>query len=208
MFLVAPVTKNLYTKKGMLYAIGFLTVIGLGQVYVQHIHYAEPNVYRTLQVVRTSTTSEIKRAYRKIALKYHPDKVSGLSVEEQQHAKIMLEKVHVANEILKDGRSRLIYDRFGLDGLKNFKKALVIEITKAALMGMGLYYLMTAVMSFLLTLGEGSGMARTYVYTGLILMFLLEWQVKFDEFDFFVDVMPYDTPFDKIKILHHFEPGT
>ena len=33
-----------------------------------------------------------KRAYRKIVLKYHPDKVSGLSVEEQIHAKIMLEK--------------------------------------------------------------------------------------------------------------------
>ncbi len=208
MFLVAPVTKNLYTKKGMLYAIGFLTVIGLGQVYVQHIHYAEPNVYRTLQVVRTSTTSEIKRAYRKIALKYHPDKVSGLSAEEQQHAKIMLEKVHVANEILKDGRSRLIYDRFGLDGLKNFQESPGDrDHESSALMGMGLYYLMTAVMSFLLTLGEGSGMARTYVYTGLILMFLLEWQVKFDEFDFFVDVMPYDTPFDKIKILHHLFPA-
>ena len=90
-----------------------------------------------------------------------------------------------------------------MDGLKIFKESPGDkDHESSALMGMGLYYLMTAVMSFLLTLGEGSGMYGR-MYTGLILMFLLEWQVKFDEFDFFVDVMPYDTPFDKIKILHH-----
>ena len=101
MFMVAPVAKNLYTKKGLMYAVAFLSVVGLGQVYIQHIHYAEPNVYRTLQVARSATTLEVKRAYRKVALKYHPDKVSNLSPEEQDFAKIMLEKVHIANEVLK-----------------------------------------------------------------------------------------------------------
>ena len=105
MFLVAPVTKNLYTKKGMIYAIGFLTVIGLGQVYVQHIHYAEPNVYRTLQVVRASTTSEIKRAYRKVALKYHPDKVAHLGKEIQRTAEEKFKAVSDAFSEIKKQRN-------------------------------------------------------------------------------------------------------
>ena len=208
MFMVAPVAKNLYTKKGLMYAVAFLSVVGLGQVYIQHIHYAEPNVYRTLQVARSATTLEVKRAYRKVALKYHPDKVSNLSPEEQDFAKIMLEKVHIANEVLKDGRRRLVYDRFGLDGLKNFEGSPGDkDHESAAFMGMGMYYLMTAVMCFLMTLGEGSGLARTYVYTGLILMFLLEWQVKFDDFDFFTDLLPYDTPYDKVQIMHFLFPA-
>jgi curved DNA-binding protein CbpA len=208
MFMVAPITKTLYTKKGMMYAVGFLAFIGFGQVYVQHIHYAEPNAYRTLQVVRTATTSEVKRAYRKVALLYHPDKVSQLSQEEQDFAKTMLEKVHIANDILKDGRKRLIYDRFGLDGIKNFEESPGDkDHESSALMSMGMYYLMTAVITFLMTLGEGSGLSRTYVYTGLILMFLLEWQTKFDNFDFLVDILPYDTPFDKITIMHYLYPA-
>jgi len=63
--------------------------------------------YKILGVDRTATQDEVKRAYRKLARKYHPD------VSKEQDAEARFKEVNEANEVLKDPEKRAAYDQLG-----------------------------------------------------------------------------------------------
>lgn len=60
--------------------------------------------------------SQIKRAYRKLALQMHPDKIQGSEDEKKKAADRFAEVTH-AYEILTDAEKRRVYDRYGEEGL-------------------------------------------------------------------------------------------
>src|ERR1700733_8025459 len=64
--------------------------------------------YEVLGVERVATDSDLKGAYRKLAMKLHPDKNPGDS--ECEHR---FKEINEAYEVLKDGDKRAAYDRFG-----------------------------------------------------------------------------------------------
>ena len=64
--------------------------------------------YEVLGVGREATEEEIKRAYRKLALKYHPDKNPG-----DKEAEEKFKELGEAYEVLSDQQKRATYDRFG-----------------------------------------------------------------------------------------------
>ena len=66
----------------------------------------EENYYELLGVSREATLEEIKKAYRKQAMKYHPDRNPGDKTAEE-----MMKKVNVAFEVLSDPDKRKSYDR-------------------------------------------------------------------------------------------------
>ncbi len=66
--------------------------------------------YKVLGVGKTATQDEIKKAYRKLANKYHPDKTKGDKAAEEK-----FKDVNEANEILSDSVKRKKYDQFGAD---------------------------------------------------------------------------------------------
>jgi DnaJ family protein C protein 3 len=68
----------------------------------------EKNYYKILGVARSATAKEIKSAYRKLALKYHPDKVSD---EEKEGADSKFADIGEAYEVLSDQELRTKYDR-------------------------------------------------------------------------------------------------
>ncbi len=68
--------------------------------------------YEILQVSKTATKTEIKKAYRKLAMKYHPDKNPN-----NKEAEEMFKKINEAYQILSDDEKRAIYDRYGKAGL-------------------------------------------------------------------------------------------
>jgi len=69
--------------------------------------------YEVLEVARDAGEEEIKRAYRKLALKYHPDRNPG-----DKEAEEKFKEAAEAYEVLRDREKRQIYDRFGHEGLE------------------------------------------------------------------------------------------
>ena len=69
--------------------------------------------YEVLGLSRSATQDDIKKAYRKNALKYHPDRNPGDKQAEKQ-----FKEISEAYEILSDEKKRQIYDQYGADALK------------------------------------------------------------------------------------------
>lgn len=67
-------------------------------------------LYKELGINRNATTTEIKKAYHKLALKHHPDKGGN---EDK------FKKIQTAYEVLSDSEKKNNYDRFGMDSLNN-----------------------------------------------------------------------------------------
>lgn len=63
--------------------------------------------YKVMGVARDATQDDIKRAYRKLARKYHPD------VSEAEDAEVRFKEVGEAYEVLKDAEKRAAYDQLG-----------------------------------------------------------------------------------------------
>jgi molecular chaperone DnaJ len=68
--------------------------------------------YELLGVPRNATEAEIKKAYRKIALKYHPDRNPGNKKAEQK-----FKEANSAYEVLSDAKKRQLYDQYGEAGV-------------------------------------------------------------------------------------------
>eukprot|EP00268_Persea_americana_P063477 TRINITY_DN8237_c0_g1_i1.p1 TRINITY_DN8237_c0_g1~~TRINITY_DN8237_c0_g1_i1.p1 ORF type:complete len:345 (+),score=71.59 TRINITY_DN8237_c0_g1_i1:182-1216(+) len=74
---------------------------------------AGKSYYDMLQVPKGASDEQIKRAYRKLALKYHPDKNPG-----NEEANKKFAEISNAYEVLSDREKRNIYDKYGEEGLK------------------------------------------------------------------------------------------
>ncbi|HEX5003049.1 MAG TPA: DnaJ domain-containing protein, partial [Bacteroidia bacterium] len=64
--------------------------------------------YKILGVAKTATADEIKKAFRKLAVKYHPDKNQG-----DKNAENRFKEISEANEVLSDSEKRRKYDEVG-----------------------------------------------------------------------------------------------
>lgn len=69
--------------------------------------------YEILGIPQDADNEQIKRAYRKLALRYHPDKNPG-----DKEAENLFKEAAEAYEVLRDREKRQIYDRFGHEGLE------------------------------------------------------------------------------------------
>lgn len=69
--------------------------------------------YEVLGISRTASEEEIKKAYRKLAMKYHPD------VNKEPGAEDKFKEINEAYEVLGDEQKRASYDRFGFDGVNS-----------------------------------------------------------------------------------------
>lgn len=68
--------------------------------------------YKVLEVTRDANQDEIKKAYRKKALQFHPDKNPGDATAEKR-----FKEISEAYEVLSDANKRQIYDQYGKEGL-------------------------------------------------------------------------------------------
>ncbi len=68
----------------------------------------EQDYYELLEVSKTAGAEEIKKSYRRLAMKYHPDRNQGNKEAEQK-----FKEINEAYEVLKDEQKRAAYDRYG-----------------------------------------------------------------------------------------------
>ncbi len=79
---------------------------------------AERDFYKILGLSNDASDQQIKKAFRKLSLKYHPDKNKG-----DESARKQFMDVNDANEVLSNPDKRATYDLHGEDGLKKEKEA-------------------------------------------------------------------------------------
>ncbi|MGD9342772.1 MAG: DnaJ domain-containing protein, partial [Desulfuromonadales bacterium] len=73
---------------------------------------AKRDYYEVLEVNRNASETEIKKAYRKLALKCHPDKNPG-----DKEAEERFKELTEAYAVLSDGQKRALYDQYGHAGI-------------------------------------------------------------------------------------------
>ncbi|MGE0826925.1 MAG: molecular chaperone DnaJ [Candidatus Binatia bacterium] len=74
---------------------------------------AKKDLYTILGLSRTASTDEIKKAYRQLARKYHPDVNPGNKDAEER-----FKDISFAHDVLSDNQKRKLYDEFGEEGLQ------------------------------------------------------------------------------------------
>ena len=79
---------------------------------------AEQDYYTVLGVPRDATEADVKKAYRKLAMEYHPDRNNGEKAAEEKF-KVLTE----AYDVLRDPDKRAAYDRYGEAGLRGGRGA-------------------------------------------------------------------------------------
>ena len=75
---------------------------------------AKRDYYEVLGVSKSASADEIKKAYRRLAMKFHPDR----NKDDGEASEKKFKEAKEAYEVLKDSDKRSTYDRFGHDGLK------------------------------------------------------------------------------------------
>lgn len=70
--------------------------------------------YKILQVDKNATDDDLKKAYRKLAMKWHPDK----NPNNKKEAEAKFKQISEAYEVLSDSQKRAVYDQHGEEGLK------------------------------------------------------------------------------------------
>lgn len=74
---------------------------------------AHIDFYEVLELTREASQSEIKKAYRKLALRWHPDK----NPDNKDEAEKQFKSISQAYEVLSDEKRRRIYDQYGIEGI-------------------------------------------------------------------------------------------
>ncbi|KAA8526341.1 hypothetical protein F0562_008456 [Nyssa sinensis] len=70
--------------------------------------------YKILQVDKNASDDDLKKAYRKLAMKWHPDK----NPKNKNEAEAKFKQISEAYEVLSDPQKRAVYDQYGEEGLK------------------------------------------------------------------------------------------
>ena len=183
-------------RKGLTYAILLLVGIAACKTAVDVVGRG-PNHYSLLGVTRASSATEIKRAYKKLSLELHPDKNPSPNAMDE------FERMKSAYDTLMDMELRDVYDKFGAEGVKANRRLdeyqLLVEIA--------VYYATWGVLAYILTLGKSSSGARSWVFTGQIVMLVLEVSLMLQELKLPGWFLPRATEHEMVWLLHELFPA-
>ena len=79
--------------------------------------------YKVLGIAKDASEDEVKKAYRKQALRYHPDKNKSPGSEDR------FKEIAEAYDVLSDAKKKEVYDRFGEEGTPGLCSLCVLSLT-------------------------------------------------------------------------------
>mmetsp|Transcript_49747 Transcript_49747/g.159769 ORF Transcript_49747/g.159769 Transcript_49747/m.159769 type:complete len:372 (+) Transcript_49747:3-1118(+) len=176
--------------RGVSLAVLLLALVAAGKMAWES-GTREPNHFETLGVRVDAGTAEIKRAYKTESLKYHPDKTDDPA------APAIFMRMQRAYETLKDPSSRDAYNRFG--GKSG-------DDESGGMTGAAMFYAIWLVLGYLLTMGRASEDARTWAFSGLLALAVVEYQTRVLKYDYLAMVLPHTTVHEKLELLHRLFP--
>ncbi len=193
--------KRFSRQRALYYAIAFLVCLSSLTMFLK-IKEREANFYEVLQIRRDSSSSEIKRAYRSQSVAIHPDKNPSENAAEE------FGRLQTANEVLLDSEKRQVYDLFGEAAAMNNSKETPEQATMSHLIQMCMYYIMWGTMSYVMTLGSAIGNGRSWIFIGIVSLFLLELNLKFAKnVELPLAIFPRLTPFELIALIKSIFPA-
>ena len=86
----------------------------IGLAVLINLILCDKDLYKVLEISRSASQNDLKKKYRELTRKYHPDKNKG-----SKEAVDKFTEVAEAYEILSDAKKRRMYDRGGMDAVKN-----------------------------------------------------------------------------------------
>ena len=180
------------SRRGITLAVVLLAAIATLRLSAE-IWGGPENAFQVLGLRVDASTAEIKKAYKTISLKHHPDK----NPDDPKAAEKFI-RYQSAYEVLKDPQARSKYNQFGPsasdDGLSS-------QWTS-----MALFYVIWFVVGYLLTMGKASEDARTWAFSGLLALAVFEYQTRILSVDYLTPIFPYTTAHEKVELLHKLFP--
>lgn len=174
----------------------YLEVIERGPNYYAVMYVAPSEGVDEILVTRSSTGAEIRKAWKKKSLELHPDKNPSPTAKED------FERVKEAYDVLINQEQREIYNKFGLPGLqKNFME------TNDVLLQIAIFYLTWGMLAYILTLGKSSSTARNWIFTGQIVMLIIEVSLMLQEVKLPEWFLPTTTEHEVVWLLHSLFPA-
>lgn len=203
MFIVHPCTAwilkpgRFQRKNSILYAISFLAALAACKTGME-MNSRGPNYYFKLQVTRSSSPLELKRAFKKLSLRLHPDK------NPSPDATAQFDDMKQAYDILMDMELREVYNKFGKEGVASNKRFEEMHF----FLELGIFYVTWAMLAFVLTLGKRNRLARDWTFTGLGIMLVLEIMIMTSPDNPFPTVLfPRATEHEAVWLLHALFPA-
>jgi len=185
-------------KKSITYAVGFLALLAAVKTGVE-MQAKGPNHYSLLNVNRNSSPLDIKRAYKKLSLKLHPDKNP-----DDPDASAKFDRVKKAYDVLIDMEFREVYNKFGQDGINSNKR---FDETQFFI-ELAVFYVTWGIMAYVLTLGKRSTLGRQWTFTGLIVMLVVEISIMTSRGNPFPSwLFPQNTEYEAIWLFHTLFPA-
>eukprot|EP00922_Rhytidocystis_sp_ex-Travisia-forbesii_P057973 GHVS01085774.1.p1 GENE.GHVS01085774.1~~GHVS01085774.1.p1 ORF type:complete len:392 (+),score=46.08 GHVS01085774.1:39-1214(+) len=205
-FLIAPAIRWLihksrpWNKKSPVYGV-CLAVAAFACIAAVQFHRDEQNLYELLGLPVTASRSEVQSTYRRLAVKYHPDK------NPDPEAKEFFDKIRKAQEVLTNDNLRNTYTRFG-----DFKDVGDVNSSHFwdVLFVAAIQCLIPLFFGYLYTFGKDSQVARKVFLCYVGLAFCMELLMRFGhntEYAFcWVPGLRAMLPFEKVKALQGLVP--
>jgi len=163
------------------------------------VSHKEPSYYDMMEVLPSAPYAEIKKGYKRMSLKVHPDKIMEAG-EDAEDASEAFRELKAAYDVLNDAQLRDLYNKFGPAGVENK------DDTSGLLASRGFFYVIWLAVAYLITQGKAVNRAQTWGFTGLMALGIFEYQATFMAFDFLEEQLPQLTMFEKIELLHRIFP--
>jgi len=193
---IITLTFNKISRPKSLYILSAVLIALFGAKSVFDFNKFPENFYGAFGVSRDANAFDIRKAYKKVSLKYHPDKNSAFDSKEK------FERLKNMYDVLIDEEKRDLYNRFGEDFLSFDPRQDEIKLISS----IATTYVFWAVISYMTVLPKQCKACNIWVLILLLIMLVIETFLCLSESTLPVKFSVYTTEHEFLLSMHCFFP--